>query len=499
VIRWRAALALLALSSGARAQYRGAADMAVGSERELYQRVVRLALTERPDAGPWAAHMTATPKRVRLLRPALTTAFNSTFPWQADGGAEWRGKGLTVATTVGVAATFWKLSAQFEPVAFRAWNAPFELDNTAAGFRDPMRPETIDLPQRMGDASLVRARPGESYVRLDAGGFGIGLSTERLFWGAGVRNAVLFSGSGPGFPHLFLGTTTPAQTPVGELHARIVYGRLDGSEWSPPTAEVGRRFGSGVLATWTPPAVPIEFGAARFYHRPWKTAFRARDFGAPFGSFFYDDETFAGDVPDNQLAVGFLTLRLDHANLEVFGEFARNDRSQGKRDLYLEPEHNSAWLLGFLKAFAIDTGRNTLWSLRFEAATGRISAIQSVRLQSTFYEHGKLAHGHTHDGRLLGTPLIDRAGGSELAVDRWSPAGRLGVSLFQRQMPPEITVGLPASRARTQWDARVGGVRFIGNSELSLQLGVVLDLDRFPGRDLGNLYAVTGWRVGLRH
>ncbi len=184
--------------------------------------------------------------------------------------------------------------------------------------------------------------------------------------------------------------------------------------------------------------------------------------------------------------------------LEVFGEFGKNDRNVDIRDVVLEPEHNSAWLLGFFKVIGLDSAHAGFWTVRAEAASGRVSAIQQIgRGQSTFYDHIPIAQGHTELGQLLGTPLIEQSGGIDLGVDRFTSAGRLGVSLMERQMPPDTWVGMPANQLRSQWDLGFGGTIFHGKSDITFQVGHVWDLNRFPGQDVGNSYLRLGTRLGL--
>jgi hypothetical protein len=361
-----------------------------------------------------------------------------------------------------------------------------------------MRPLSIDLPQRFGADAMGRIDPGESFVRAEWFGARIDFSHARRFWGPGVRHALLLSAQSPRFPHIAIGTAGPLRTILGTFDAELLYARLDQSDWSPPSAAT-RRFGTGFRAAWTPPRVPLQVGTARFYHRAWPESFTARDLLAPFGSLFYDEQLRAGGPEDNQLASIFFHLSARRAMLELFGEFGRNDRSVDLRDFIVEPEHNSAWLLGVMKVFSLDSAARRFWSVRYEAANGRIPPLQDLqRGQTTFFEHAPLNQGHTHRGALLGSPLLDRSGGSELAVNRWDSAGRIGASIFQRQMPPDILVGMPRDRTRSQWDVRVSALRFFGLSELSGQIGYVWDLNRFANKDVGNVYVAAGWRRSIR-
>lgn len=487
-------------------------EAGVGSERELYARVLSLAAdypsppairpsvatTSMPPWHPWRTPADdQTLARARVLRPALLMSTNFGFPWQVLPTGAWQGRGANFTASAGGAARLGPLSLRFEPVVALAENAAFRLEDSTTNFADALRPGSIDEPQRFGTSAFSTWDWGESMIRLNARYAAAGLSNERLFWGPGVHHALLFSSAGSRFPHVFLSTNNPVNTPLGDFEAQLIYGRLEDSRWA-PAAPTESRLGSGIIAVWNVRGLPMRLGGARFYHRPWPGRIRLRHLLVPFGSLLFDAQTFAGGTPDNQLASAFFSARLPAADMEIFGEFGKNDRAAGLRDLALETELNSAWLLGMIRAFAVDSIAGRFWAFRVEVANGRVGAIERTRGVATFYEHSPITQGHTARGLLLGTPLIDRSGGSELAVDRWSVAGRIGVSVMQRQMPPDMGEGMPADRARTQWDVRAGGLRFVRGGELSYRLGVVWDLNRFPGESAANPYVAIGWRQAIR-
>jgi hypothetical protein len=55
----------------------------------------------------------------------------------------------------------------------------------------------IDAPLRFGPNSFWTANPGQSFARIDLYNVALGVSRENLWWGPGVRNALLMSNSGP--------------------------------------------------------------------------------------------------------------------------------------------------------------------------------------------------------------------------------------------------------------------------------------------------------------
>lgn len=453
-------------------------------------------------AHPWKARLpqrTAPVPRFALLRPSVEVSDNSAYAWGFNDGPVWQGRGVNAWATVGGIWRWGHISARLEPMVEYAQNSAFQLETPPGGampnpYADGMEPYSIDVPQRMGPSAWSMVNPGQSYLRVDAGGVGAGFSTEDMFWGPGVRNALLFDANASGFPHIFFGTNRAVSTPIGRWDAQIVYGRLAQSGWAPPSPN-STRLGAGFVATWSPPTQPITIGFARFYHRDWPAHWTSADYTLPFGALFSNVQAAGGGTPDNQLLSVFFSARATSIGLEVYGEFGKNDRNTGIRDLLVEPENNSAWLLGFLKDIGLDSTGTDFWTVRVEVADGRVSAIQALgRGQSTFYDHSQITQGHTELGQLLGTPLIQRSGGIDAAVDHWTTQGHLGVSLMERQMPPDLQVGMPASDARSQWDLGFGGTIFVGRSDLTVQVGHVWDLNRFPGQDVSNNYLRIGTR-----
>jgi hypothetical protein len=485
----------------------------VGSEWEVYARALAdrgLLATEPWSVRPFApqvlrgwagANRADTSSAFVILRPSVSTSSNSGFAWGMQDGPVWQGRGINVWGTAGLAFHIGPLSARIEPLAEYGQNRAFKLspvkDESPSPFVDDLRPTTIDEPQRFGNSSFHIVDPGQSFVRLDGFGLTTGFSTEDIFWGPGVRQALLFDANAAGFPHIFVGTSHGISTPVGRFHAQLIYGRLEQSDFAPPSAS-NSRFGSGGIAVWMPPSQPIEIGVARFYHRQWPSKFTSRDFFVPFGSLVRNPDAERAGIPENQLLSAFATIRVPSSGFEIFGEFGKNDRNADLRDALAEPEHNSAWMLGAFKVVGTPGTNAAFWTLRAEIGNGRVSELQDIgREQSTFYDHTALTQGHTQYGQLLGSPLIDRSGGVDFSLDRWTSRGRLGLAILERQMPHDLEVGLPADQLRTQWDVGITGFRTFGKSDVTFAIGHVWDLDRFPNTDVGNTYVRLGVRAGL--
>lgn len=480
-------------------QLRGAWGGESSAMRPFSPSVVRRWRRDSTPPHAWQARFSAAPRRLEVLRPsALVTYAGGDLPWSNNDGAVWQGLGLTNVVSAGVAWSAGRWSVRLEPVFFRTQNAGFALQgDTTLGvnaFVDPPRSCCIDLPQRFGRTAYSRLDFGQSEARVEFGRFTAGLSTMNISWGPGLRHSLLFTGNAPGVPHLFLGSADAWRTRVGRLTGRLYYGRASSSGWE-PLAAGPHRLVTGVLASWQPPSGRgFEVGAARLYNRYWPSnAASLQTLTAPFGSFFSDQETFAGGPADNQLISTYARWRSETHGLEVYAEFGRNDRSLDVRDVVVEPEQNSAWLIGFARTLRGPTP--SFWLLRGDVVNGRVGSISRLnRGQALFYEHSSVTAGHTQRGQLLGSSLLERSGGLELALDRFSPRGRIGGVLTSRAMPESRLEGQLQGATRTQWALESSAARFVGQMEVTVRGGYVLDINRVAGQDGSAGYLSVGSR-----
>src|SRR5690606_5668739 len=115
-----------------------------------------------------------------------------------------------------------------------------------------LRPFTIDLPQRFGDASLGRLDPGESFLSYEGAWVRASLTSAAPRLGPGVEQALLLQGDNGGHPRAELGTSHWVRTPLGSLSGAISWGRSAQSSWSPEERS-GAQFTSYLMGIWRPP------------------------------------------------------------------------------------------------------------------------------------------------------------------------------------------------------------------------------------------------------
>ena len=436
----------------------------------------------------------------RVLPLQTGALFNSAFPYGINDGAIWAGRGLTAAIQGGIAARWRHVSLQIEPLVFHAQNSSFDIlptGRSGAGAFGNAFNQYIDLPQRFGDGGYTRLDGGNSTLRIDYAWFAGAVSTANQFWGPAIENPVILGDNAGGFPHAYIGTSHPVDIRIGRVQGRLVWGRLDQSASSPQVGLGARRFMSGIVGIFVPKGAPgLEIGATRFFHTPWPDdGLLHAPFLKPLGGVFkrsfsrVDNET-GTDTLDNQLASVFARWVFPGSGLEIYGEYGKEDHNQDTRDLYQEPDHQAAYLIGFQRAWR--RAPDELLSLRGEILNSRISHLDQRRAQAPWYTHfGGVQQGHTALGQVLGSAGGFGGGAAFLAMDRVTPTGRwtLSTARFMRaEARLAGTTGLPVS-ARSDVMQTLGIERMVMTPNFEVVGGAtgVLDLNRDFRRDQFNL------------
>jgi hypothetical protein len=481
-----------------------------GSELEDYLRVLQVAgrvplrpwsirafspaevhaLVRAAGPHPWSAHLGTPPEpgpglKAHLLRPSISSYYNTAFPFGGNDGAVWQGRGLTMAASAGVATNYGPVSLVLAPEVFWAQNSSFALrDNGLSAdrrFENGGAPGEIDLPQRFGDGAYARVDPGQSTLRIDTHGVAAGVSTANEYWGPATRMPIILGNNAAGFPHIFLGTAAPVNVGIGRLHGRVIWGRLSQSDYTPMPADSATSFGSGIVLAFTPRGAPgLEIGGARFFHAIWgDTGPSVNDYLRPFGGLLKanssdPDDQNARERSVNQLASVFFRWALPRSGFEFYGEYGREDANWDLRDLLLEPDHSGGYMLGLRKVWG-DSLADHLTAFRAELLNTEVTRLAQVRPQTQFYRHVFLRQGHTELGQALGSYNGFGGGGVTVALDRYGEAGRWTAYVARDVVDSQALVRNPTSRRDVQFSVGGEGLRYLGRAAVTAGAGLVFE------------------------
>ena len=461
-------------------------------------------------ALPWSLGRMAAPAEgepfLGLVAARLDTVANSHYASGNNDGLLWAGRGVSALASIGVAGRYGPLSFALAPELAISQNRSFSIpENGASGdlrFMSPWYGAAIDLPQRFGADGTGSWAPGQSYLRLDHWNVGLGISTENLWFGPGIRNAISMSSAGAGFPHAFLGTSRPADIWIGTVEAKVLWGRLDRSDYLPnPTHPLL----TALVVDYTPRWLPrLSVGLSRVQLQVWEDL-RFQDWFPFLQSFekknlksLYDDPT--GDNPnDNQLASLFGRWVFPASGLEIFFEWAREDHENSWEMFIREPDHTQAYTLGLQKVFR----RGDRWVRLHGEYTDlqEFRPASSVRGNPTYYLHGRDLS-YTYQGQLLGAWIGPGADSQILAVDVFNRKGRIGGYLERVRRneavywevidPQQLDISHD-----TEVTAAVRQVFFAGPVDVSWEAGASYRWNRDFFRDEPNFRVSVGVGVPL--
>jgi hypothetical protein len=371
-----------------------------------------------------------------LVAPEVQLGWNSDIPFGLNDGALWSGRGTSTLVRAGIGVRAGPLRLIVAPELAYASNASFdgvipdawkEMDPHAYLPPWQVGEHSIDLPYRMGDGAFREIRPGQSSLTLTAGPLAVGASTENEWWGPGVRNALLLSNQAAGFGHLFVRTSRPLSTPIGQVEARWISGALRDSEWfaSQRGVERGWRSLSGA-ALVVSPARTLSLGIARTVHTPADGAGEALSRGMRVFTRWSEETDPASDDRFEQITALWGRLVMPSEGAEVYAEWARTRLPLNVRDLMEVPEHSQGYTLGLQWLRPAGPGEVRL---QVEHTYIEESPTFTRLSNGSWYASRFIPQGYTHEGQVLGASVGPGGSGQWLAVDWLRGRGRGGAFL----------------------------------------------------------------------
>ncbi len=431
---------------------------------------------------------------------------NSVRPWGTNDGQLWQGRGPSVLARGGVSVRWGPITAALQPVATSASNLEFGLSPlTIAADLGPYaypanRGGQIDLPQRFGNSAYSVLGWGDSYLRADLGPVALSLSNENHWWGPARRNAIAMTDNAPGFGHLWLGTSRPADIRIGTIEARWMWGSLWESDYFDADPANNQRYFTGLVGTYRPKWAPnLELGATRTFTMYWPSGgpsledlllvlipLRKENFQTP--------ENPTGNDERDQMATIFARWVAPAAGFELYGEWGRGDHAVDLRDVLTQPEHAGGFTLGFQKVLGASPER--IWRFGAELTTLGASRTENVRPPATaFYAHHIVRQGYTMRGQVMGAGIGPGSSQQSLQLDRFAPWGKVGVTLQRtvydndrfyeavrywdtNEVEPAITLDGVVFRGRWELTGSVTAAHLLNkyylrdNDELNVNLGL---------------------------
>lgn len=386
-----------------------------------------------------------------ILKPAIATVINSDIPFSLNDGALWAGRGLNFRGTAGLQGWYGRVHVVLAPELDFSANAKFERsrfgdrfltpqvppERYSDGYADPWyaRPYSADVPWRFGKDPVLHIRPGQTGVWYNTGPVAFGATAESMWWGPGIRNAIVMSDNAAGVPRLELRTARPWRTRVGSFEAHWFVGALSESRFFDSTQANDVRSLAAAAVTWRPSFQPtLTLGVTRavyatasgFSDVPFRWLDVFAKTGHPAERAPSDSSLYPGGR--DQLISLFGRWIFPADGFEVYTEWVRQELPKSLHDLIIAPSHSHGYTIGLQYRKPAPLTAATL-RVQAEVTTLEQSPTFTNRPVGVFYTSRRVIQGYTEGGQPIGAAIGPGASTQWLAVDRVGPNSSFGVTL----------------------------------------------------------------------
>ncbi len=359
-----------------------------------------------------------------LLPMSYQGQINSHHPYGWNDGAMIPNTGIQVLASGGVFMQYGHLTFQFKPEIVLGTNIAFSNLDTKhyevlfARYYDIYN--NIDMPVQFGNDPNANIYWGQSSLRYNFNSLSVGLSTENLWWGPGIRNSLLMSNTAPGFKHFTFNTTKPIQTSIGSFEGQIIAGKLEDSGFAPLTPNYtffGNslyvpkpkqwRYLTGIVVTWQPKWVPGLFlGFDQTSQSYGKDLHSITDYLPLFSSV---KNVGAPDNPINgkdQRSSIFARWLWPEEHAEIYFQWGRSNATSDLTQSLLTPENSRAYIFGLRKLLPFNKLKNENIIIGIEVTQLQQNSLDKiVKGNGSWYVNKYIRQGYTNRGEVLGAGI----------------------------------------------------------------------------------------------
>ena len=379
----------------------------VGSPEEDSLRMAQLSVSDKPMVSMSVRPVELQPaliswKKMQVTASPFTliTQYNSHHPFGWNDGAMIPAKGVQTFVRAGVYLRYGIMEVQLAPEWVYAANSRYDT--------------SVYWGSNAGGV-YHKVFPGQSAAGIRVGAVSMGISTQNLWWGPGIRSSLLRSNNAPGFLHFYIRSNRPAKTPIGYFEWQLIGSRLDSDSTRPyenrnlklttETYPATWRYQSAFVISYQPKWIPGLFlGMTRSLQRYQK------DIGLGGNNFLkkyvpvltkaFQKKNEQNDDAENtdQLASFFFRWVMPKSGWEFYGEWGYNDYKQNVRDYVMDATHSAAYILGVSKLY--NFANKSVW-VGVETLKQSETGSALLRGAGNWYVHGG-DNGYTHLNQIMG-------------------------------------------------------------------------------------------------
>jgi hypothetical protein len=397
----------------------------------------------RPDShgSIWTLH---------AIRPDIQWINNSNIPFGPNTGVMWAERGVSWRVTGGLDLTRGNFRFVLAPDLWYMGNADFKFTGPLGlyinkpipekrygnGFANIwyVQPYSADLPWRPGDQSAMELWLGQTGVWYNTGPVELGITSENMWWGPGIQNAIIMSDNAAGVPRFELRTPHAIRTRLGSFEAQWFLGALSESQVFDTAKTDDVRSLSGAVITWRPSFQPnLTLGATRVV---FATATNYSSLNQHLLDIFANTHRPANHPASDssltpggkdQLASVFGRWISPADGFEFYAEWARQELPRDLHDFVVAPTHSQGYTLGLQYRTPVPT-TDPAFRLQFEVTNLEPSGASRDQPEGVFYTSRRIIQGYTQFGKPIGAAIGPGSSSQWLAIDRVWQNGSVGLT-----------------------------------------------------------------------
>lgn len=384
--------------------------------------------------------------QVNLLDVGYTLQSNSNLPFGGNDGTLYPSVGIQQRSTIGVKIQWKGFVLHLQPEFVAVENADpikFVTDFDTAYWPKFYLYDVnkIDNFNRFGTTSFNKIFAGQSSFSYNTQNLSMGISTENLWWGPGIRNSLILTNNAPGFLHVSFNTLKPIKTKLGKIEFQAIYGLLENVNTEAPDNEIIRTINAGLIATksaidrsifggivdWNPkwtPHLHIGFAAATYDYR---SAVKATASPLVLPSENKEGSATLGSV--------FFRYAMPKEHSEVYLEYGRSDKFAHPFNI-IGDTIPTGYIAGFRKffqkpgnkagiLFGIEITQLQLPDARLIFNSPNLSDLPKT---NSWYTHPFITQGYTNKGQVMGASIGSGSNSESIYISWIKGLNKIGVS-----------------------------------------------------------------------
>ncbi len=389
-------------------------------------------------------------KRVQfsLVQLGYTQQTNNHLAIGANDGSLYPSVGLQQRLTLGVNLQWRYFSLHLQPEFVSAENLdplPFKSDPNDGNYWAKYYlyiVNKIDNFSRMGKAPLQKYFPGQSSFRINTKTVSLGISTENIWWGPGIKNSLVLTNNAPGFLHVTLNSRKPIATPIGHFEFQAVAGILRNDTTIAPEdslmrtiwadgiakkSQVDRGFVGGIIS-WNPKWTPN------------------LHIGVIGSNYFYKDSTIItkpsvllmdSENKQNTGALGsvFIRYAMPKEKAEIYVEYGRADKLVSPFNLFGDTIP-TGYTAGFRKIFTL--GNNHKSYIQFTAEVTQLqlpdarlifnsAGVYGIPRTKSWYTNPFIRQGYSNESQVMGASIGPGSNSETFGIAYINGLKRIGI------------------------------------------------------------------------